>query len=100
MLRISTGDFNVLGSLNYLDSPYNQLFWAFWTICILICTIIFLNFVITKATAAYEKISERLTEFILRDRANMIAEADSMKFKWMKNRNNYPKYFVVREISR
>ena len=46
--------------------------------------------------AAYEKISERLTEFIERDRANMIAEADSMKFKWMKNKNNYPKYFVVR----
>lgn len=64
MLRISTGDFNILGSLNYLDAPYNQLFWAFWTLCILICTIIFLNFVITKACAAYEKIAERLTEFI------------------------------------
>ena len=56
MLRMSTGDFNILGSLNYLESPYNELFWAFWTLCILICTIIFLNFVITKACAAYDKI--------------------------------------------
>ena len=31
-----------------------------------------------------------------RDKANLIAEADSMKFKFMKNKNNYPKYFVVR----
>jgi len=84
--------------LNYLEAPYNQLFWAYWVFTVLIVAIIFLNFVITKACAAYDKISERLNEFILRDRANMIAEADSMKPRMMKNLNNYPKYFVVREV--
>ena len=60
VLRLSTGDFNILGSLNYLDSPFNELFWAFWTFIILICTIIFINFVITKACATYDMIGERL----------------------------------------
>ena len=95
---MSTGDFNILGSLNYLNSPFNELFWAFWTLIILICTIIFINFVITKACATYDMIGERLKEYMERDKANMIAEADSMKFKSMKNMNNYPKYFIVRQI--
>ena len=77
---MSTGDFNVLKSVKYLDTPINLLFWAFWTLIILICTIIFLNFVITKACVTYDKIAERLTEYMQRDKANMVAEADSMKF--------------------
>ena len=28
----------------------------------------------------------------------MIAEADSMKFNFQKNKNNYPKYFVIRKV--
>ena len=96
MFRVSTGDTNILGSVNYLPSPYNELFWAYWSFSIVICFIIFLNFVIAKACFTYDTISERLDEFILRDRANMIAEADSMQPSSMKNMSNYPKYFVVR----
>ena len=96
ILRMSTGDFNILGSLNYLESPYNELFWCVWLVTVIICTIIFLNFVITKACHSYDRIKERLDEFILRDRANMIAEADSMKPTFMKNKNNYPKYSIIR----
>ena len=87
-----------MGSLNFLPSPINELFLAFWIICILISTIIFINFVITKATFAYIKVSERMNELTYLNKAHMIAEADDVKFIWMKNEHNYPKYFVVRKV--
>ena len=97
MIRVCIGDTGVpIGGIPYLESPYNEMFWVYLLFTILMCTLIFLNFVITKACHAYDTISERLEEYILRDRANMIAEADAMKPFFLKNVNNYPKYFVVR----
>lgn len=97
MIRVCIGDTSVpIAGIPYLKSPYNQLFWIYLMFTILMCTLIFLNFVITKACHAYDVISERLDEYILRDRANMIAEADAMKPSFLKNKHNYPKYFVVR----
>lgn len=97
MLRVSTGDTGVeIAAINYLESPFNELMWLYLVLALLICTIIFLNFVITKACHAYEKISDRLNEFILRDRADLIAEADIMTSQRRKNKNAYPKYFIVR----
>ena len=65
---------------------------------VILTSIIFMNFVISKATYSYDKISERLEEYILKDQAKMISEADLMKPRFMKNYDNYPKYFIIREI--
>ena len=65
---------------------------------IILTTIIFMNFVISKATYSYEKISVRLEEYILKDQAKMISEADLMKPRFMRNHYNYPKYIIIREI--
>ena len=58
-----------------------------------------LNFVITKAMHTYDTVNEWLEEYVVRDRANMIAEADDMKPNFAKTRAIYPKYFIVREKS-
>jgi len=85
-----------IGAINYLESPYNEFMWLYLVLSLLVCSIIFLNFVITKACSEYDNISERLSEYILRDRTNLISEADIMTTQRGKNKNAYPKYFIVR----
>ena len=76
----------------------NIAFWFLWIFIVILTAIIFMNFVISTATYSYDKISERLNEYILMDRAQMIGEADIMKPRFLKTHKNYPRYFIVREI--
>jgi len=62
---------------------------VFWLFAVLL-TLIFINFVIAKAVNSYEVISEHLDEYIQKDRASLIAEADEMKPNRFKNENTYP----------
>ena len=98
MLRTSTGDFSSVETSYYISETYNGLFWAFWLFAVLL-TLIFINFVIAKAVNSYEVISEHLDEYIQKDRAALIAEADEMKPKRYKNEDTYPQYIIVRQVS-
>ena len=89
MLRTSTGDFSSVDTAFYIVDPYNPVYWVFYLICILI-TLIFINFVIAKAVNSYEEISENLDEYILKDRASLIAEADEMRPNKLKNEETHP----------
>ena len=97
MLRIAVGDTNLYGSINYIESPFNEIFWSYWILSVVVSFIIFLNLVIIKAVDVSERIQKRLSEFILRDRADMLYEADSMQPNFLKSITKYPKYFVIRE---
>ena len=61
--------------------------------------IIMLNFVIAQASAAYEIINESLKEYILKDRAGLCAEADSMRPKFLKSEYQYPEFIIIREAA-
>ena len=95
MLRTSTADFSSVETSYYIHETYNGIFWGFWLFAVLI-TLIFINFVIAKAVNSYEVISEHLDEYIIKDRAGLIAEADEMKPNRFKNENTYPQYIIVR----
>lgn len=69
ILRFSVGDFENIEMIEGLTTHENVAFWFLWIIIVIITAIIFMNFVISKATYSYEKISERLNEYILSDRA-------------------------------
>ena len=43
-----------------------------------VTNIIFLNFVIAEAGNSYSIVNDQLTQFVLREKANMIDEAESM----------------------
>jgi len=70
-LRMSMGDFG-FDSANLLDGPENGIYWAVWLLIVVITNIIFLNFIIAEASASYEKVSENLEAFILKERAALI----------------------------
>ena len=98
VFRYSTGDSSNITSAQTLSFSYDAIFWVLWLLIMIFLHLIFLNFVITKAMNVYEHVSERLDEYIIRDRTDMIAEADQMKPKLFKNQNSYSKYFIIREI--
>ena len=98
MLRTSTADFSSVETSYYIHETYNGIFWGFWLFAVLI-TLIFINFVIAKAVNSYEVISEHLDEYITKDRASLIAEADEMKPNRFKNENTYPQYIIVRQVT-
>ena len=68
---MSMGDFG-FDSANLLDDPENGIYWAVWLLIVVITNIIFLNFIIAEASASYEKVSENLEAFILKERAALI----------------------------
>ena len=51
---MSMGDFG-FDSANLLDGPENGIYWAVCLLIVVITNIIFLNFIITKASTFYEK---------------------------------------------
>jgi len=70
-LRMSLGDFG-FDSANLLEGPENIIYWVVWAMIVVICSIIFLNFIIAEASASYEKVAENLNAFILKERAALI----------------------------
>jgi hypothetical protein len=57
-VRISMGDFAIIGAAQYLDHPENMLFWSIFVMAVVIQCIIFMNFIVAEAGATYSKVSE------------------------------------------
>ena len=97
-LRISLGDFDFEAS-TFLTDAENHLFWIVWFLVIIMTCIVFLNFIIAEASASYESVKSRLTAMIYKEKANLIAEAESMIFDGLKTDEKFPKYIITRSIS-
>ena len=94
---MSMGDFG-FDNATLLDERENQIYWFVWYLIVVVCCIIFLNFIIAEASASYEKVSESLIPTILSEKACLICEADEMTLNIYKNSNKFPKYIVIRNI--
>mgnify|MGYP000034971112 CR=1 FL=1 len=98
VLRTTLGDFKCIEMSLYLKSEETIMFWVAWLLFVIVGNIIFLNFIIAEASASYEKVSERLVEFIEKEKANLIAESEGMTPNVFKSMHNYPKYIIVRQV--
>lgn len=97
-LRVSTGDFEIIGTALYLEEEENIIFWVFWVIIVGVTCIVFLNFIIAEAGASYENVNELMDQYILQDKAAMIAEAEIMMPQFLKSNAKFPKYIIIRQI--
>lgn len=88
----------MIGGSEDTSNEENILFWIFWALTIFICTIIFLNFVISEASASYEKVNEHLEEFITKDQCKLISEAELMIPYITRNQKDFPKYLSLIHI--
>lgn len=95
-LRVSIGDFDFDGA-NYLSPNENLLYWIIWLIVVIVTCIIFLNFIIAEASASYEKVKENLDAMTNKEKAKLIAEAETMFFESKKDNLRFPKYIVIRK---
>jgi hypothetical protein len=98
VLRTTLGDYNCITTSLYLDTGETYLFWIMWMLIVIIGCIIFLNFIIAEACASYEKVSERLEEFIQKEKSNLIAESEGMTPNSFKSVHSYPKYIIIRTV--
>ena len=98
VLRTTLGDYNCINTSIYLNLNETIIFWISWIIVVMIGCIIFLNFIIAETSASYEKVSQRLEEFIQREKANLIAESEGMTPDIFKSMHNYPKYIIIRQV--
>lgn len=74
------------------------MFWAAFVITVGIATIIFLNFVVAEASASYARISEKLEEYIEKDRCKLISEAEAMKPYNTRSCEQFPRYIIERAV--
>lgn len=96
-LRISMGDFN-FDNTEDLSIEINFLWWLVWLLIVVVTNIIFLNFIIAEASASYETVKERLDEFILKERTDLINESEDMTPDFVKSEYTFPKYIITRTI--
>lgn len=97
VLRTTLGDYNCISTSMYLNQNEVIIFWIAWMIVVIVGCIIFLNFIIAEASASYEKVATCLTEFIMKEKANLIAESEGMTPDRFKSMHNYPKYIIIRQ---
>ena len=76
------------------------MFWIVWIIAVIFSSLIFLNFIIAEVSASYEKVKEEIDALIYKERALLIAEAEDIipKSVRQKNKEFFPEYIVIRLI--
>lgn len=80
----------------YLEVSETYIFWIAWMIVVIVGCIIFLNFIIAEASASYENVSKNLAEFIMKEKANLISQAEAVVPNAFKSMHSYPKYIIIR----
>ena len=96
-LRMSMGDFDFEAAV-LLDDAEGKMFWVAWLLIVVVTMIIFLNFIIAEATASYENVDTKLYQYIKKEQAALIQEAEEMGPEKLKNHMRNPKYLIVREM--
>lgn len=66
---------------------------------VIFSSLIFLNFIIAEVSNSYSKVKEKIDELIYKERAGLINEAEDIKMKATKlnNKQQFPRYIVVRQ---
>ena len=64
-LMVSTGDFDMINTATYLPMEENLIFWGCWVVVVLVACVVFLNFIIAKASASYEIVNADLDMYIM-----------------------------------
>ena len=66
---------------------------------VIFSSLIFLNFIIAEVSNSYSKVKEKIDELIYKERAGLINEAEDIKMKATKlnNKQQFPRYVVVRQ---
>ena len=90
--------FSLIGGSVYLEDFENYSFWIIFFLGLVMTNIIFLNFVIAEAGNSYNEVKECLEQFILREKAALIDEAEQMIPRVVRSDKWYPKYVIVREF--
>ena len=98
-LKVSLGDLGLIGTSTDLGVEDNILFFICLLLVIVVTFIIFLNFIIAEASASYEKVAGDIESYVSLQRAKLIAESEQMFPNSMKNKENLPKYIIIREVA-
>lgn len=98
IMRISMGDFGVIGAVQYLEIQETILFWIVWFLAVFVNCIIFLNFIVAEAGNSYNEVQENLTNIIVMQKASQVAEAQEIIPSFLVHQNNFPKFLVVRKV--
>jgi hypothetical protein len=61
-----------------INRPKTIIFWIVWVIIIFVQAIIFLKFLKAEAKAIYKSVKGVLRETVVKDKCNMISEAENM----------------------
>lgn len=96
VLRCSVGDFDFNAS-TYLTPAENIIFWCGFISIFLMNCIVFLNFIISEIGATYEKTRAKIEGLVMKDKADLIMEAQEMTLAFMNDRK-MPKYMIVRQV--
>jgi hypothetical protein len=97
--RMSLGDFDFDASKELLPH-INIIFWVIWLLIVVVTNIIFLNFIIAEASESYAKVNDKLDEMILKERTDLISGSEDMSPDFVKNKNLFPKYIIIRSIDK
>jgi hypothetical protein len=76
VFRISMGDFPIIDQTREMDDVENVIFWLVFFTILVTTNIIMLNFLIAEAEHSYNIVSEKLVQFIMKEKAAMIDEAE------------------------
>ena len=96
---MSLGDFDWAQA--HLLTPYEgMLYWLLFVIVLVMSNIIFLNFIIAEASESYNKVKEKLEALIQLERANMINECEQMAPPFLKDKERFPRYIIMRTVEK
>ena len=99
MFRISMGDFAIIDCVKFMNNREDVIvFWIIWFLMVLVLAVIFLNFVVAEATETYNLVNESIVETIYQQKADLIADAESIMPNKFKTINHFPQYIVRRSI--
>ena len=98
VIRVSLGDFGIIGPSVYLESNDNILFWVLFFLTLILTNIVFLNFIVAEASASYSEVSEKLEEYMELQRSDLVAEAEALYPDFLKTKNKFPKYLAIRKV--
>jgi len=97
-LRVSQGDFDLLGKVSFMERTDAYLFWMVWLLTVVLTWIIFLNFIVAEASAVYEDVAEHLDDYIWQQKTDLCAEAESLTPDYMKLESKFPKFIIIRKV--
>ena len=96
IIRYSLGDFQ-FESVQQLDQYQGIVFWLMWIFMVTLTCVIFLNFIIAEVSQSYMDVQLSVNEFIHRERARLIHEAEVMLPNSAKdNKEYFPRFLIMR----